>query len=328
MASKYPIDAKLSAIVQQANLKRSGLVADCIFPPVQTPCAFKYIDWTNALTGLKLVDDSVTCKSDVKMVNDIAFILKDASTKDHALEQGMGECCVTTCGDDAAYKQKIEAGKTRQLLDKLLVGREKRAIDLALLESAYTDNTTLKPGDEGAVVEGGWFNLDSDDVVNPNFGLLQYFQDIQANLPTTGQRSVAVMDLATLNMLRRHPTFIGGGCSTEPMTTTEKVAALLGVQKVCIANAYYNNGTGGSTVMAKFWPAGHILFTTSYDMVTPEDEQIQFGFSAYNRGFKQFMRLDGGKGPTDGEWIQKQSHDFTEVVLSYKAATVVQIFND
>lgn len=325
MASKYPIDAKLSAIVQQANLKREGLVADSILPTVQTPCAFKYIDWTNALTGLKITDDSVTCKSDVKMVNDIAFILKDASLKDHALEQGLGECCVTTCGDDNAYKQKIEAGKTRQLLDKLLINREKRAIDLALKKASYTDNSAKIPSASDAVVEGGWFNLPKTDVVNVNYALLAYFQDIQANLPTTGQRTLAVMDLETLNMLRRHPNFIGGGCSTEAMTSTEKVAALLGVQKIVIANAYYNNGTGVSTTMAKLWPKNHILFTTSFNAVTSEDEQIQFGFSAYSRGLKQFMRLDGGKGPTDGEWIQKQSHDFTEIILSYKSATVVQI---
>ena len=110
MSSPFQSKNKLSAIVQQASLKRSGLVADCIFPPIKTPCRFDYIDWTKA-ANIKVVEDAVGCKTDVREVDPEAFTLVSAKVEDHALQQSMGDCCVTACGDDAAYAAKKEAGK-------------------------------------------------------------------------------------------------------------------------------------------------------------------------------------------------------------------------
>src|SRR5690606_10138110 len=143
----YPSRPKLSAIVQEVGLKRSGLVADCIFPPVQTGCKFSYIDWEAELKGLKSINDHVTCKTDAHEVDSEAFQMVDASTRDRALTQVLDECCVDICGMNDV-QQKIEAGKTRQLTNKLLIGREERAIALATDTSKYVDNTGKTPFDD------------------------------------------------------------------------------------------------------------------------------------------------------------------------------------
>lgn len=324
MAAAYPSRPALSAIVQQATLNRKGLVADCIFPMVKTACKFSYIDWSDELLGLKVADDSVTCKSDVHEINAIPYKLIDKSLASHALSQVLDECCVTVCGDDQ-FQNKIEQGKTRQLLNKLLIGREKRAIDLALLSSAYTAQTTELPAVTAAGTDGKSYTLTNANFVNPNYALRSYFAGVQSNLKRSGQRNVMVTDLATLNGILGHPSFIGAGCVVDPITTPEKAAAILGVQKICIADASYNDGLGATPTMTKLWPAGVILFVTSYELVTPLDETLSFGITAYDQGLKQYTWIDEKKGPGQGVLMQKQSHDFTEIVLSYAAATKITV---
>lgn len=323
MSSSYPSRPALSAIVQQASLKRSGLVADCLFPLVKTGCKFSYIDWQNELLALKLTDDSVTCKSDVKEVDSVPYTLIDDSLESHALTQVLSECCVTVCGED--FSNKIEQGKTRQLMNKLLIGREKRAIDLAVLASAYTAQTTELPAVTTTGADGKSYTLSNANFINANFNLRGYFAGIQNNRKRSGAVTVAVMDRATLDGILSHPSFIGSGCIVDPMTTPEKAAALLGVNKICIADASYHDGLGTTPNMTKLWPAGVIIFASSFEFVTSQDETLAFGITAYDKGFQQYTWIDTSKGPNEGVLMQKQSHDFTEVVLSYLAATKVTV---
>lgn len=324
MASNFPSRAKLSAIVQQAQLKRSGLIADCIFPPVQTPCRFEYIDWSN-MANIQVVEDAIGCKTDVKEIDPEAFTLVTEKVQDHALSQSMGDCCVTACGDDAAYAARKEQGKTLQLMNRLLIGREKRAIAAATDESEYTDNLALVPGASTAVNEGGMYNIDLSDMRDPNFALLKWFMPIQTNNYLTGRRTKAVMSQNRLNDLLVHPNFIGAGCLLDAKTTADKVAALLGVDEICVADAGYNNGVGQTVSLTGLWPDEYILFTASYDLVTPDEQQVAFGITAFNKGFRINNWIKPEKGPDEGVMMQKMSHDFTEIVLSYKAATLVKV---
>lgn len=325
MASPFPQRPKLSAIVQTASLKRKGLVADCIFPLVKTACKFSYIDWSDDINEARVINDLLGCKTDVHEVDSAPFTLVDKSLQFHGLTQALGECCVVTCGDDGAFASKIEAGKTRQLMNKLLIAREKRAIALATTLSNYTNNVALVPGAGGAVNEGGRYNLAAADFANPNFALLKWFQPIQQSNVLSGNRNKAVMSQATLNGFLSHPNFIGVGCLPNPQTTKDAVAALLGVQEICVADAQYNDGLGATPSIVNAWPTGYILFVTSYDLVTSEDEQFSFGITAYDKGMFQFNYVKEEKGPGTGVVMQKLTHDLTEVVLSYKAATLVVV---
>ena len=323
MASAFPSRPALSAIVQQGTLNRKGLVADCLFPMVKTGCKFSYIDWTDELLALKVADDSVTCKSDVHEIDAVPYVLIDKSVVPHALSQVLTECCVTVCGED--FSNKIEQGKTRQLMNKLLLGREQRAIALATADANYTSAGAELPAASATGADGKRYTLSNANWINANYNLRSYFAGIQSNLKRSGQRTVMVTDLATLNGILGHPSFIGSGCAVDPITTPDKAAALLGVNKICIADASYHDGLGTTPNMTKLWPAGVIIFATSYEFITSQDETLAFGITAYDQGLQQFTWVDEKKGQGAGVLMQKISHDFTEIVLSYYAATKVTV---
>lgn len=318
----YQSSPLLSAISQEQTLNRQGLVADCIFPPVQTGCTFSYIDWTAELEGLKSINDHVTCKSDAKEVDTGAMKLVSARTTDRALIQPLEECCLTVCGEN--IDAKVAAQKTRALGNKLLIGREERAINMLTDESKYETNTGLTPSSANAKVDGGVFVITPTNFDDPNFDLLAWFQGINDNAKY-GKKNVMVTDQATVNRMLRHPSFIGAGYAPVATTTVENLASYLGLSKICVADARYNDGVGETVNMTKLWPAGTIAFVSSYEFISSMDAQFSFGISAYTQGLEQNTWLDEKKGKGAGAMMQKIGHDLTEVVLSYKAATLVKI---
>lgn len=321
----YESRPELSAVVQQISLNREGLVADAIFPKVLTGCKFSYIDWTKELQNLKPVSDAVNCKTDAHEVDSSGFALVDASTFSRALTQVLDECCVVVCGKPN-INQEIEVGKTRQLANKLLLGREMRAIDLATDESAYVDNEALTPNSENAVIDGGLFNLSETDFSDPEFKLLNYLTGIN-DYAVYGMRNIMVTDRATLNQILTHPDFLGAGCIVDPKTTADKVASLLGLDRIIIADAKYNDGVGDQVSIQKLWPKGTIFFASSHEFVTSNDQNFSFGISAYSQELETNTWVDPKKGKGAGARMQKIGHDYTEVVLSYNAATLVKIAN-
>lgn len=325
MASQFPRQAKMTAIVLQSSLSRSGLVADALFPKVRTPCAFQFIDWQNKV-NLQLVDDAIGCKTDVKEIDQNAFVLRTESTQDRALQISMGECCLESCGSDIDLAEAAEKGKTMQLTNTLLVQRERRAVLLATDESKYTANGSsvepVVPGAPTAENEGGLYFLSKANLANANFALLNWFLPIQTNNYLTGRRTVAVMSQNTLNKLLVHPNFLGAGCMVGAITTKDAVAALLGVREIVIADAAYQNGESN---WVPLWNDDYILFTASYKFLTADEPKPAFGMSAHSREWGTFYYLNPEKGPAEGVAMQKQSHDETEVVLTYKAATLVKL---
>lgn len=321
MATQFPSQAIATAIVQEASLKTSGLVADCIFPRVQTPCYFEYIDWTNG-NNIQIVDDAVTCKSDVKEVDPEAFTLVPGKVKDHALTQSMGDCCVSLCGSQAIAARK-EQGKTVQLLNRLLINREREAITLVTTEANYEAGSGAPDGVKSN--EGVMWSLTATNFNDPNYALLKYFQNIQVGNKRTGRRTKAVMSQAKLNAFMSHPNFLGAGCIVDPVTTKAKVAALLGVNEICVADAYYNSALGQTPTFTSLWPDQYILFTASYELLTAEDQQVGFGFTAYDKGMRVNYYVNEAKGPDAGVQMQKMAHDFTPIVMTFLAATLVKI---
>jgi len=133
------------------------------------------------------------------------------------------------------------------------------------------------------------------------------------------------MSQNTLNNFLSHPNFLGAGCIVDTVTTKDKVASLLGVEEICVADAGYNNGVGQTVSLQGFWPDNYILFTASYEMLTSDEQQVAFGISAYDKGFRVNNYIKEEKGPDSGVVMQKIAHDFTELVLSYKAATLIKL---
>ena len=314
---------ELSAIVQQITLNREGLVADAIFPKVETGCKFSYIDWTEELKGLKSISDHVSCKTDAHEVDGEGYKLVDASTRDHALMQVLDECCVTVCGKPNINAQ-IEQGKTRQLSNKLLISREERAIKLATDDVHYINNNSKKPGDATAVIDGGRFTMTRTAFFDAANDIRAYFDAIN-DYAMYGKRNVMIADRATINQILTHPSMLGKGCIVDPKTTLDAVASLIGLDRIIVADAPYNDGIGNQVSIKKLWPTGKILFTSSYDFVTSNDQQFAFGITAMSQDLTQTSWIDPKKGKGEGARMQKIGHDLTETVLSYKAATLVNL---
>lgn len=320
----YPNQARLLDIIQEAGLKRQGLVASCIFPEVEVPsCNFQFIDWAPSYGNLRPTNDLVGCYSTPHRIDPSAFEYILGKTKEHALDIVLKECCVSACTPDGRLPFNIDAKKSQEITDLLLINREVSAITKATNESAYTSPTNQDPGNAAQTTsEGIMFSLAASNLTDPDFDLLGYFQAIQSKALLTGTRNKLILDLATLYKILRHPSLKNGGCAIPPMAAQAEVASLLGVSEVCIADTAINNALTGVS-MGRLW-GSYILLTRSVDYVQPDSFTRGFGFSAYTKPITNRIYFDNHIG-SDGGNVQVVSHDFTEVIADIKAGTLIKL---
>ena len=318
--SNYPNKARLLDIVQEAGLKRSGLVASCIFPEIEVPsCNFEYIDWKQEYADLKPVNDLVGCYSQPHRVDGTPFEYIQGKTKEHALDVVLKECCLSACTPDGRLPFNIDAKKSQQTVDKLLLNREIAAVALATNESSYTAGSN--PLTESS--DGKMFTLARATIFGASYDLLGLFQTIQQKAQF-GMRNTLTLDLATWYAMLRHPSFKDGGCAIPVMAQQDALASLLGVQKICIADAAYNTAAPGSPVnLGKFW-GNYILMTASFGMVTPDEPTRGFGFSAYTKAMTNRIYWDDKVG-ADGGNVEVISHDLTAVVADINMGTLIKL---
>lgn len=321
---KYIDIPSVTAIITQGALNREGLIADKLFPPVQTECKFSIIDWNKA-GDMSESDDTLSCHGDVKEIDTEGLELLTFQTKDRGNAVPLTECCISACGK-VDLKEKIENAKMVTVMDKLLINREKRAVELATNEALYVNNTTKKPGEAGAVNEGGMYNLALADLKDQTKDMLGYFQPIQEKNYATGVRNIAVMTKSVLNLFIKHVTFIGHGCSVAPTTNAAQVAALLGVEEIVIADSGFNNSVVPGTVNTQgIWPENYILFAAVSKLSYSEEAKPTYGASPFTSNFETNYWVDPKKGKGKGVVFGKITHDLTEKVVFQKAATLVKL---
>lgn len=308
------------ALVQEINANRTGLVADELFPLVETPEKFAVIDWSKELKNLREEDDAVDCKTDAREVDSDGYSTVLHQLKGHALIQSL---CVEKdhCYDQTQVKKVLS--KTRQLANKLLLAREKRAIDLVTTTGNYTAQTGKKPSDSTAKVNGGYFTETRNTFFGSSFDVLAYLQGLNDNT-FYGQFNKAVMSRGMLNSILAHPSVIGSSYNPVARTSKEVLEELLGV-KIVIADAVYNDGVGANLDLKRVFPADSIVFTRSYDLVSSDDYEFVFGIGAYSQNLEVFEDVVFKKGIKNGSPIQKIGHNITEVVASYKAAALIKL---
>lgn len=322
MSSIFVTIPKVTAIINQGALNRTGLVADAIFPPVKTACKFSIVDWNKA-KGLKEIDDLLNCKTDVHEVDSTAYELLNYSTQGRGLSTVLTECCVGLC-DDGSIADIIENSKMVELFDKLLVNHERRAVALATTTSYFTDNSTKVPGESGAVNEGGYYHIAASTALATNYNLLGYLQPIQSNNYLTGVRNVAVMTRSMLNKIQQNSSFIGASLGIA-QASEASIAASLGVSKIVIADAGFNNAVAeGAVSLQGIFPENTILFVANNPLQYSEQGKPTFGLSAYTQNFMTTFFLDPRKGLGQGQVSGKLAHDLTPIVVTYKAATLVK----
>lgn len=322
--STYPNKARLTDIVQEAGLKRKGLVASCLFPEVKVPaCSFEWIDWKKDYENLKPVDDTASCTSKPHRVDPGSFEYKQGKTKLHALDMVLKECCVSACTTDGNLPFNIDAKKTEQLVDKMLLNRELAAVGKATTESLYSagNNANLIAGTEAA--DGKIYTFVRATIFADAYDLLGLFQAIQ-NGAAFGAHNTMVIDRVTLTAMLRHPKFKPGGCAIPVMAAESEIAALLGLDKVCIADTRYNQALPGAPIaLNRIW-GNYIWLGKSYGLVTPDEATRTFGFSAFTKDLTNRIYFDDTIGD-DGGNVQVVSHDLTEVIADIQAATLIKL---
>lgn len=315
---------KTVAVLNKINQEAKGLVADEIFPKIKTEKKFSYLDWEPVLLNLTVENnDLVTCRDKVKHVDSKGFKEIISKTQDHAFAQNLCEPEITSSSEPVNATQR-DLSKTRQLANKLLLAREKRAIDLALTEGFYQSNSqNAKPSAQNAKIDGGLFKVSATNFWDAAYDAVGFIQEIQ-DLAKFGARSKMILSPATLSKLLRHPSAVGVGFNPRAKSTKEELEDELGL-KIVVANGQYNDGIGDQVALEKFFPANVILLTRSVELSDTEDSEFSFGFSAHTQDLTVFNNLDFDYGKGAGSVIQKIGHDLTETVISYKAATLIKL---
>lgn len=321
--SRYPHAETLIDIVQGAG-QTGTYVADCILPQVTVDdCKFKWIDWASTpnndgmFDNLKETSDLAGCYSTPASIDPSTFSFKYAELKKYALSIDLKECCgPRECGENLF---DVDEKKTMELVNRLLLGREKRAIDLAFNESYYADQTASNP--DAVSSEGALFAL---DLSVGTTDALKFFQNIQEDNLETGERNVMVTTRKVLNAMLRHPSLKDGGCSIPLLGNLDQLASIFGVQKICIADAIENTAAAGAPYSLAKLVGDHIFFSKSIEFATTESMTRAFGFSANQTGFNQRIWFDDNMGPEGGNRLTAW-HDFTEVVAERKASTLVRV---
>jgi len=332
--SNYPSRAKLLDVIQEAGMNREGLVADCVLPEVRTQTnMFEWIDFATTsdnngrFDNLRELNDVVGCTSEVKEIDPSSFDYKQGKVTDKAQKMALKDCHQSACTPDGRLPFDVDAAKSEELVDRLLLTRELRVIKQVLDETKYTTQAVADIEDdaEGAIVDfSGSFGSDAVNHLN-------FFRALQRNNFSTGMRNVVVMSQYAFDRLVEHPSFKPGGCAIPPLAQESTIAGYLGVQKICIADTAINKAAAGADFsLGRIWAGltddndDYMLFTKSIKMATPDAVKRGFGFSAYKDGFGNRVYFDPKKGK-DGTDMQVVHHDFTEVIADIKAATLVKI---
>lgn len=325
--SRYPQEEALIDIVQGAG-QTGTYVADCILPPTQvSDCKFKWIDWATTANNdgmfdnLKEFDDTVGCYGTPSSIDPSSYKYKFAELKDHGGRVDLKECCgPKECGTELF---DFDAKKTEELVNRLLLGREKRVLATAFTDDFYTDETASNPDSVSA--EGALFNLDlSVTGGTPAADAFKFMQDVQADNLETGMRNVLVTTRKVLNAILRHPTFKDGGCSIPLQADLNQIASILGVERICLVDAVENTAAAGSAYSLSKLVGDKIFLSKSIEFATSESVTRAFGFSAYMKGFRQRIHFNNDLG-IDGGFQLTAGHDFTEVVAERKAATLINV---
>lgn len=326
-----PISAVIAAHAQGVYFRRHGLVHQCIFPLVKTSnCFFQIPDWSNQALGWKAADDSVHCNSDVKQIDPTKIKMITGQLEDHALEINLTECCAKDCNGNDIYD--VEDYRTQELINTLLINRELEAKNL-VINASWTSGAD--PAAESS--EGKRYEITPTNFVDDNYKLANFFDALQDGNGLTGRRNFAVIPQGLLKKMLRRKDFIGGGCSMPAQATIDALKMELGVETICLPDAYHNTANFGAALsLGHIWPQDTILLGAN-TLLPKTDETVRtFGISANSKtdlagaeasgaSWEVNKYLDAKKGKGKGNEMLKIGHDETPMIVDLNAGTLVVV---
>lgn len=349
----YDIDpVLLGALAKAYVLKKSGLVYERIFTPVNTGGACdvagfdftKSLDTTGTETNNSMVDglrksDGVpaTCYSEAGEVNAPNFAKRLFSAEEFREKILLTECCASMCGvSDQDYMNMIQNSKLGTLINRHLITRELAGVDLVTGQTGGVWNAGWEDGnlatlincfDMSELAEGKAYDMTGQDLCDPAaFDLLQLVMNVQAKRIETGAANYAVMNKLMLNAFLRNDSFKGKGCVLAPLTAIDTLKAMLGVQEIYIADAVYNTaGFGVPRTLEPIWGAGFILMYQRVDgIMSMTQPELQANFAVDLKIFDEYFRtfVEEEKGRDGVEWLQ-YNYSYTPAITNIKAGTLL-----
>lgn len=267
----FELNGQITAVVQEyGNCPGAYEAADCLFPvvPVCTD-TFKYRQFDKT-QPYDLVNQYVGRKSQVHEIDDYLSTLVSGVVEDYFLDYALPvrDSMQQNCTPCDALGFDLKAKYARMLVDQIKLGREKRAADLAFDAALFaaSNKVTLGAGNE--------FNATGGGATNP----LDFLGDLIAG--ALQPYNVMVMSLKTWYKIARNPAFLGN-VDNRGVASKEGVAALLGLDKICITNAKTNTAASGSAPVIEDLVSDKILLAhVSPSFVMTDCPSATFGFTA------------------------------------------------
>lgn len=217
----------LLSVIREYGNCQAGYAQDCILTKVRT-CSpyFQYREFDSE-DAFKTYNSQVGCYSQVHEIDlDSSKLISD-KVKTYALEIPIcrDEMEMQKCLCDAAARLDLEARALRRIMDALKLAKEKSIWEEVLQPANFTAGNLTDL--TGAEID----NPDTAVAANP----LKLIRDIIASTCSSKRANWIVTSRKVAEKLIQSKAFLGEGCCnvTNPLDT---VAALLGVQGICVAD--------------------------------------------------------------------------------------------
>lgn len=276
--------------VQILNDKSKDFVATEIFPP-------KYIEkdqvkkYQYTLEGLRDVETLSSSKAEANEV-DYGVFTSNVTTSVHKLK---GSVDPRDAANSDAAVANMKMDQAENIISRLLIRMERKVVGLALDSANYPAALT-------STLAAGLTWLDTPG--DPEFDSITAANAVK--LKCGRVPNAAAMSGTTFRLLRTSPAFrerlkyTSGGPVPE-----EAIAAFLGVKKLVICDAIYNNAVpGAADVLADIWDDSVLFFVQD---TSPGLRSIGYGHTWMRKDFYSYEWEDQRVGSGDGrlQWIEQ-----------------------
>jgi hypothetical protein len=227
MASQYMRDITLTNAA--LAYRNDTMIAEQIFPTLRTRLQagkhFIYDRGRFRLQDTLRGSGANSNEVDLKVTEGLPYF-----TKDHALKQFVTD----EDRDNAESPMDPFIDATENVMDRLLIAREKEVADMITNTANLTQNTTLSGTDQ-------WSDYDNSDP----------FEDIEVAREAIHQGTGVFPNVMVIGMpvwfkLKHHPVFMERIKYTQRgQVNVDLLASLLEIPKVLIGGAYYNSSNEG-----------------------------------------------------------------------------------
>lgn len=277
--SVFEHDAALTAIVQDIKQCGNG-VADCIAPVQQVPsCTYKYTIFDNE-AYYKIPQAKLAGCAYPNEIECLTFETKIRETNQYFLDKYVCERDLACWNASPCNTVQFDwlAKQAQNLMNKLMLSHEFDVVSKAFDETKYIPYDSTATLNNGMCID--WAVECPDD--QPHDPQAKLLEKLMCLIEESAPRyNYMVIGRSVLNAFRRHPDFLGSGCVISNLTDTDSIAALLGLDGICVSDNYYDAAPlGAGRDLKRFVDTSILLFHRSPGATSPDCGEANFGWTA------------------------------------------------